>query len=153
MSPAEAAWREEIRALVIRYNALGDRGRIDDLAQLFAPDGTLEIAGQGAFVGPAAIVAALGAVAGDNTAKGTYWHYLVATHDIEILREDRATGTAYFMVLDPGGLNHWGRYRDRYRRDPGGRWRFEHRLARRDGGAEPAGAPVGEPPPLSREGS
>jgi len=53
---------------------------------------------------------------------------------------EHATGTCYFLVIANRGLDHWGRYRDRYRRSGLGPWRFEHRLVRRDGG-------VDDPPP------
>jgi len=132
MDTTEAIAREEIRALVTRYNCSGDRARLADLAALFAPDGILEIHGVGSFSGPAAIEAALAGATGANTSQATYWHHFVATHDIDVLDAERATGTAYFLVIDPNGLNHWGCYRDRYRRRADGHWRFEHRLARRD---------------------
>ena len=35
--------REHIRHLVASYNALGDRGRFDELLALFAPDATMDI--------------------------------------------------------------------------------------------------------------
>jgi hypothetical protein len=46
--------------------------------------------------------------------------------------EDHARGRSYFMVLMPHGLDHWGRYVDRYeRRD--GRWLIVERQALSDG--------------------
>ena len=42
-----------------------------------------------------------------------------------------ADGRCYFSVLTPGGLDHWGRYRDRYRAVDG-RWLFEERRIRVD---------------------
>ena len=41
----ELAAREAIRETVARYAHLVDRGRIDELVELFAEDGTLEAAG------------------------------------------------------------------------------------------------------------
>ncbi|MFI6315604.1 hypothetical protein ACIBEK_36310 [Nocardia fusca] len=38
---------------------------------------------------------------------------------------------AYFQVLGPQGLDHWGRYRDLLVPHEG-RWRFRHRLVRVD---------------------
>jgi hypothetical protein len=131
----ELAAREEIRILVARYNALGDRGRVAELSDLFAPAGVLEIHDGGRHQGPAAIAAYLTSVAGANTASGTYWRHFVGTHDITVNGQADAKGTAYFQVLDAGGLNHWGRYRDAYQRDRGGIWHFAHRLVRTDGRA------------------
>jgi len=136
METAEAVSREEIRSLVARYNSLGDRGQVVELAGLFAPDGTLEIHGGESHAGPAAIEAFLRAVKSALGARATYWRHFVATHDIEITDAERAVGTAYFLVIDNNGLNHWGRYRDRYRRRGDGPWRFEHRLVRRDDGVD-----------------
>jgi hypothetical protein len=135
----EVAAREQIRVLVAQYNGFGDRGQVTELADLFAPDGVLEIHAGPANAGPAAIVAYLSNVVSDNTAGGTYWRHFVATHNVEMTSRRQATGTAYFQVLDDDGLDHWGRYRDRYRRDPSGRWHFEHRLVRIDGRTDPVG--------------
>jgi SnoaL-like domain len=129
----ELSAREQIRVLVAQYNGFGDRGQIAELSALFAPDGTLETHGAPSNVGPAAIEARLSAIVSDNTAGGTYWRHFVATHNVDVTSRTEATGTAYFQVLDPNGLNHWGRYRDRYRRESSGRWRFAHRLVRIDG--------------------
>jgi hypothetical protein len=129
----EIAARENIRVLVARYNGLGDRGQAADLSHLFAPDGVLEIHGGKSHTGPQAIEAFLSTVASDNTSGGTYWRHYVATHNVEVTSRSEGAGTAYFQVIDNQGLNHWGRYRDRYRKGPTGQWLFAHRLVRVDG--------------------
>jgi len=129
----EIAARENIRVLVARYNGLGDRGEAADLSHLFAPDGVLEIHGGKSHTGPHAIEAFLSTVASDNTSGGTYWRHFVATHNVEVTNRSEGSGTAYFQVIDHHGLNHWGRYRDRYRKGPAGQWQFAHRLVRVDG--------------------
>ena len=54
---------EAIHALIGVYLEAADRGRSEELAALFAPDGVLEIIGEtfdaGAFAGPEAILARL----------------------------------------------------------------------------------------------
>jgi hypothetical protein len=129
----EIAARENIRVLVARYNGLGDRGQAADLSHLFAPDGVLEIHGGQSHTGPKAIEEFLSTVASDNTSGGTYWRHFVATHNVEVTSRTEASGTAYFQVIDNQGLNHWGRYRDRYRKGPAAQWQFAHRLVRTDG--------------------
>lgn len=42
---------------------------------------------------------------------------------------ERATGTAYFVVLSPrGGIHQYGRYEDVIVRDTDGEWRFSERM-------------------------
>ena len=53
-------------------------------------------------------------------------------HKIELEAPDRARGEAYFLVVTDRGVDHWGRYRDEYRRE-NERWRFAHRRAKLDG--------------------
>ena len=43
--------REQVRDLVASYNALGDRGRFDDLLALFAPDATMDVGDGRTYVG------------------------------------------------------------------------------------------------------
>ena len=64
MSPVildELLAREAIRHTMSVYNTAGDRGRVDELATAFTPDGVLEFGGD-RFEGRAAIIARLAAV-------------------------------------------------------------------------------------------
>jgi hypothetical protein len=61
-----------------------------------------------------------------------YLRHFTATHQIDLVDDDHATGRCYFAVIMDGGLDHWGRYLDRYRR-VGEQWRFEHRRVLVDG--------------------
>jgi len=141
----ELAAREQIRVLVAQYNGFGDRGQVAELAELFSPDGVLETDQGGTSAGPAAIEAYLSNIVSDNTAAATYWRHFVATHNVVVTSRSEATGTAYFLVLDHQGLNHWGRYRDRYRRDDHGHWHFAHRFVRIDDHATPRPSAAPEP--------
>ena len=47
-------------------------------------------------------------------------------------RRETATSRCYYQVLTDRGLDHWGRYIDRYRRVDG-RWRFAERKVTTDG--------------------
>jgi uncharacterized protein (TIGR02246 family) len=133
VSPAELAAREAIRDLVARYNALGDAGRLAELAELFCEDAELEVEGR-PHQGRAAIRALFEAAAAEARAGGggRRLRHFTATHAIDVLAEGRARGRSYYLVLTEAGLDHWGRYTDAYRID-GGRWRFERRAVSVDG--------------------
>lgn len=132
MESWELAAREAIRDLVARYNANGDSGRLDAVLALFEPDATLAVDGRD-YEGAPAIRAMFEAATGQTRAvAGSYIRHFTATHQIDVIDRDRATGRCYFQVLTEGGLDHWGRYLDEYRRG-GARWRFSKRAVRVDG--------------------
>ncbi|MET0711804.1 MAG: nuclear transport factor 2 family protein [Jiangellaceae bacterium] len=136
--------REGIRDLVSRYNSYGDTGKFEQLFELFADDAVME-------VGPARgdrktydgleqvkliFTGAQGRVqAQDQRAATTYIRHFTATHQIDLVDADHATGRCYFAVIIDKGLDHWGRYMDRYVRVEGA-WRFHHRRVIVDGRTE-----------------
>ncbi len=139
ISAADLVARESIRDLVARYNTFGDGGRFGALWPLFTDDAVIEVSDAGAavrryagigqirsvFEGAAAQVA--------GSAPGGYVRHHLSNHVIDISAADEATGTAYFNVVTAIGLDHWGRYQDRYARGGDGTWRFSHRKVRTDG--------------------
>lgn len=130
MNENEVSDRVAIQLLLARYNIEGDRGRIEALAVLFAPDGTLRFNGHHC-TGPQEIMAQLtGAVR--NPALTLTRHHL-ASSLIE-LDGDTARGRTYFQVLTDIGLDHHGVYVDLLERHEGG-WRFKDRHVRIDGQA------------------
>ena len=58
--------------------------------------------------------------------------HFTATHQVDLVDADHATGRCYFAVIVDSGLDHWGRYIDRYVRVEG-EWKFEHRRVALDG--------------------
>lgn len=136
-SLAELLDAEAIRGLVGAYLEAADRGRSQELAALFAPDGVLEISGDtfdaGTHVGPAAIVARLEATKRDLAARTAV---PLLRHHVSSVRTrlggDTAAGSSYFLALTEAGPDHWGRYADRYVRRPEG-WRFAHRRVIHEG--------------------
>lgn len=140
--------REAIRDLVARYNANGDSGRVDDVVALFWPDAAMEVGGPAEprvhtghddiasiFTGAASTTFRPPAAAAGGGAASVFRHHVrhfVATHVIDVVDDDHAAGYAYFQVLMPHGLDHWGRYFDRYERRAG-EWRFAHRRVVLDG--------------------
>src|SRR4029078_2509295 len=106
----ELVTRESIRDCIARYNANGDSGRIDQMVEVFAPDGIMET-GSGRYVGREAIhafmssVADRGRPAGDDSeesvimtptqewlARGRvpFIRHFTATTQIDVLSETQA---------------------------------------------------------------
>jgi hypothetical protein len=123
MDPGTAA-REEIRDLLARYNLAGDRGRIDEMADCFCEDGILEVRGDWTARGRSAIAARLAPVR-DATVGGWVRHHLT-THRAESESPIDARGWTYFLVMTERGLDHAGRYVDRFR-CVDGVWLLAHR--------------------------
>jgi hypothetical protein len=126
--------RESIRDLVARYNAYGDSGRFEALSELFALDAVMEIVQLGGGIvrheGRDDIGRIFSRVS-DRVESRTgdvksYIRHFTATHQIDLVDADHAEGRLYFVVFMPHGLDHWGRYVDRYGRVDGG-WVFTHR--------------------------
>ena len=133
--------RESIRDLVTRYNSYGDAGRFDQLWPLFADDAQMEIRNPpDAPVTHSGIEAIKGIFTGAQdrvreqlaASRPAYVRHSTSTHQIDLIDGEHATGRCYYSVIGPDGLDHWGRYIDRYRK-VGARWCFEHRLVTVDG--------------------
>jgi hypothetical protein len=134
MDVSELVAREEIRETLARYHHFGDSARFTEMAALFALDGVLEIKGESAISGRAAIVDFLNGVNRDVVALSDVpmlRHYATNV-TISVASEREATAASAFFVVSETGLDHWGRYRDRLVPADGG-WRFAHRLVRTDG--------------------
>jgi hypothetical protein len=141
MSTGWPEWRvaaeAEIRSLVQRYNACGDGGRFDEFVELFAPDAIYVVTGREApFEGHDGLRRLLGEANDDLRVWGAdrpfFIRHFTSTHQIDFESATEATGRVYYQCLMPHGLDHWGRYSDRYRVIDG-RWRFAARTEARDG--------------------
>ena len=104
--------RVGVTALMTAYQYLGDTGRVDRLAQLFAPDGVLEI-GAETFTGPDEVLGLLTRTSGDFQDAD----FLPARHHLSSIHvEPQADGSAKtyacFQFIGTRGLDHWGTYRD-----------------------------------------
>jgi ketosteroid isomerase-like protein len=135
METWESIARESIRDLVARYNANGDSGRFEAVRDLFVDDAVMVIE-QTTYTGLDEIMTiftgAKAAIAAPLGAPAAYVRHMTATHQIDLVSEEAAVGRCYFQVLTSVGLDHWGRYVDRYtRRD--GTWKFFHRKVTVDG--------------------
>lgn len=159
MDVAELMVREAVRDLVAAYTWAGDRGRSAELAALFAEDGVLDVGDHGGrWVGRAEIERRIDSVAADIAATGGSpgpVHHHVASLHIEVgTIGDRpnATARSYFAVHTRIGLDHWGRYRDRFAVGAGGTWCFAERVVR-VGGHAPGSLAVADRPASADPGS
>jgi len=133
MEISELMAREHIRELVASYTHFGDRGRIAEMTALFGPDAELDGFGQ-LFVGHEAIAGFFGGIA-DGTTPGparTFIRHHISNVTIEMTSATEASGASYWLVIADDGLESSGRYRDTYRCDPDGTWKFATRMIRRD---------------------
>jgi hypothetical protein len=122
---------DEIRVgvthLLTTYQYLGDTGKVERLAQLFAPDGVLEI-GAEKFVGPDEVLGLFTRTSGRFVDVG----FLPARHHlssiyVEPQPDGSAKSYACFQFIGTRGLDHWGTYRDVAVPASGEGWRFKHR--------------------------
>jgi len=130
----ELSAREAIRETVASYAHCADSGRFAELAALFAIDGVLEVSGEAPLMSRDAIRAYLQGVG--VQLKGATTVPLIRHHvsnlTIEVLSPTEARGACYFLAVTEHGVDHWGRYRDRYVPE-GEQWRFSHRYVKTDG--------------------
>lgn len=112
--------------LVARYNAQGDAGRVREMLALFTDDAVLWVDGE-EHRGVVAIGRLFdGAVASTRARGGGRLQHFTATHQVDFSDPEHAEGRSYFQVLTESGLDHWGRYVDRYRKVES-HWRFASR--------------------------
>src|SRR4051812_23309089 len=147
--------RESIRDCIARYNANGDSGRIEQMVEVFAPDGIMET-GSDRYEGREAIHGFMSSVAervrpagGDEQesvimtptqewlARGRvpFIRHFTATTQIDVLSETSAKARSYYLFLTVHGLDHWGRYLDEFA-PVDGRWLITHRREMTDAAFE-----------------
>jgi hypothetical protein len=126
----ELVARTAARDLVDRYAVSADAGRFDDLLALFTEDVVFDADGV-RIEGRDALARYFDGVRtrlSAETATAFIRHH-VTTHRVEVEGPDAATGITYYLAITELGLDHWGRYHDRYVRDPAtDRWAFASRL-------------------------
>ncbi len=139
MSQAED--RDEIKQLIATYTANGDRGRVSELAWIFAEDAVMTTS-QWRAEGRAAIAKALGGSGGAQDpermakalaagARGPIMRHHLTSCYITFDGPDEATGRNYWINFSEHGPDHSGLYSDKYRRIDG-EWRIVSRDVRLD---------------------
>ncbi len=134
----ELSAREQIRDTIARYNFYGDRGQFDEMVEQFASDGVLELTDfDQRHEGRAALHAFFARVATDFAATERpqgHLRHCVTNTTITVESPTAARSDSYFQVITDIGLDHWGRYRDRFV-PIDDRWLLAHRSVRTDGWA------------------
>lgn len=149
----ELAAREGVRHTVASYAHLVDAGRLDDVVQLFALDGVIDVVDGGSAQGHEALRAFFGGIGSSlRSSRIPRIRHHTSNLRITAVEPDRAESDCYFLCLTDVGADHWGRYRDQLVRIDTA-WYFERRSVRTDGWVEGgwAASRRGDGPPSSRE--
>lgn len=152
--------REAIKQLIATYTVLGDRGRVEDMAWIFAEDARLMTSAWIAE-GRAGIIKALGGVGAERKETAPMpaaGHRRIMRHHlttclISFQSPDDASGRTYWINYTEAGADHSGLYADTFQRRDG-EWRIVTREVRRDWvhpesmaiGAGPGPRPANAPP-------
>ena len=96
----ELVARESIRDCIARYNANGDSGRIDEMVEVFAPDGVMET-GNGRYEGRDAIHAFMSSVVGAGPDRSRRDHERVDGADARPRSGSRAGGCRSSVTSPP----------------------------------------------------
>lgn len=127
----ELSAREAIRDTIARYNHGGDTGRFDDMVGCFTSNGKLTIFDGDTHYGHEALTRFFSGV-GPGAPGFTHLRHCVTNVVIDLTSAEAASTSSYFQVITDIGLDHWGRYRDRF--EPvGDRWLIAQRSVKTDG--------------------
>ena len=132
MTDEELRVRVGVTALLTTYQYLADTGKVERLAQLFGPDGVLEI-GTERFTGTSEVLGLFTRTSGQFVDADLLpaRHHLSSIY-VEPLADGSAKTYACFQFIGTKGLDHWGTYRDivvpsEDGGSDGAGWRFAHR--------------------------
>lgn len=128
----ELVARECIRDTVARYNHAGDSGRFDDMVACFTEAGGLIVVGSTEHFGRAALREFFAGVGAGAQPGFTHLRHCVTNVLIDVESHEAAAVASYFQVITDIGVDHWGRYRDRFVPADGG-WRIAERSVKTDG--------------------
>ena len=134
METWELVARECVRDTVARYNHAGDAGRFEDMVECFTGDGELTVVGGATHRGHAELRAFFSGV-GDTAGGFTHLRHCVTNVLIDVTGPSEAAVRSYFQVITDIGLDHWGRYHDRFV-PVGDRWLLARRSVKTDGYAQ-----------------
>ena len=124
----------EIRDLISAYNSFGDRGRFDQLLELFAETAVMDI-NDGRIYEGADQIKTVFTDSSDSLSKDDspsyIQHHTSSTHS-EFEGDKKANSKSYFSVFLSNGIDHWGRYEDKFE-NINGKWLFVYRRVKTDG--------------------
>jgi hypothetical protein len=139
----ELSTREACRDTLAQYTHSGDRYLLEEFVGAFCEDGVLEIRGAEPLQGRYAIMARFGGAPAATLAqedasqkRAARGSRRIVRHNVtnirfESVQPDEALVASYFTVITEIGLDHMGRYRDRFV-PVGERWLIAHRFVSTD---------------------
>ena len=116
----------DIEQLVIAYATFADGGEPERIVGLFTDDGEMRAMGR-PFAGER-----LGKFFGAAPREVHNTKHVMTNIVVDVNSADAASSVTYFQVLNPTGLQAWGRYLDQFRKADG-RWRIAVREVVIDG--------------------
>jgi hypothetical protein len=137
----ESLVRESVRQTISSYNFATDKGDLDAMSLCFTLSGSLKIRDDPPLIGRADIVSGLtrtlqkGSEGMRRHRTPMYVHHHVSSTHFELVSESEVKARSYFAVLTSIGLDHWGRYHDRFVPEHG-HWLLASRSIRVDGFAQ-----------------
>jgi hypothetical protein len=133
--------RQSVRHTISTYNFATDRGDLEGMSSCFTPSGSLTIRDDPPLVGRADILSGLTQTLQNQSDRGarpqptTYIHHHVSSTHFGFVSESEVKTRSYFAVYTLIGLDHWGRYHDRFAPEHSG-WLLTSRAIHVDGFAE-----------------
>jgi SnoaL-like domain len=129
--------REAIRDTMAMYTHAGDTFPLVNLAGAFCEDGVLEPEGEEPVIGRAAIEQFRAAARQRSGVidQGRLLRHNVANVRFESVTPEKAVVSSYYTVFTEIGVDHMGRYRDRFV-CLGGNWLIAHKFVTCDWRAE-----------------
>jgi hypothetical protein len=134
--------RIQIHALLAEHVHRGDAGNVGLMIGLYAPGATYELPNGMVLHGTEQMREILGGASSGSTDDG--WgleymrHHLTTTH-IQLTNnaEDAtARSDSYFLNVNNRGLDHWGRWKDEFKKQADGNWLFSSRKVIVEGSVE-----------------
>lgn len=136
MTPEDCVAVEQIRATIVRYAWAVDSADYIAMSRCFTAEGKLHVSSKITLNGRDDIAETLGKRAlarghGKGAGIPTFQRHNVTNIEV-VLDGENAAVRSYFTVLTEIGVDHLGRYEDRFVRVDG-EWLIDNRIARLDG--------------------
>jgi uncharacterized protein (TIGR02246 family) len=130
MNIEEMLRREAIRYTISRYISAIDRGKYEELADVFTPDGTMTFGGHPSLVGHDQIISSMrqGAERRGAFQPGNFQRHVLGHSIINVIDGRTARSVHYILVMSEVGVDHSGAYVDDFVKS-GDRWLIAHRKA------------------------
>lgn len=139
METREVEARVQIQALLATHANRGDAGDVRAMIDLYAPGATYELPNGTVMRGTRQMREILGGASSGSTGDGwglEYMRHHLTTARIELVGDTEAHSDSYFANINNRGLDHWGRWQDRFVRSADRGWLFRSRKVSVEGSVE-----------------